>query len=157
MDSAHFFISSIGRVMLREISKLRIAAIAAIISPPIKILFWMLLRVSSMALTGMEVRTTARIWLLFLMGTPTYIMVFSSVRLYLMDVPKRLDKAWMTSGRSMWVSMLAGSSSESPMTSPEERMIVIRVEARFPISLHKRSTLFASRGLRYSRICFSKS
>jgi len=85
---------------------------------------------------------------------PTYIICCPSVRLYLIDLPSPLLRAWRNSGRSAWLSMLPGSLEESPITLPDGSMIVMRVDEISPELWHKTLTAFSLRGRRSFMICF---
>ena len=134
--SAPFLISSMGRLMRRETHRLRIAANKAMRRPPTTISISMLLRASSMEVKGTEVRRTPMMFESSFNGIPTYIMSFPRVRLYLVEIPTPPLRASLISGRSTWLSIVAGSFSESPMTSPSGRTTVTRVAGCSPILLH---------------------
>ncbi len=126
-------------------------------NPPSAIFLCMDFKALSTEVRGIEALKTPSILLSFIRGTATYIIFCWSVLLNLVELPIFPLIAVFTSFLSLWLSMLRGSSSESPITLPEGSTTVIRVSEIPPISLQARSIDFSFSGERCLMIWLSSN
>jgi len=86
-------------------------------------------RRATTSVRGSAVRTTATP-LSAPVVTATYIISAPTDSLTRVAQPKPLLRAWTTSGRSQWFSIVCGSRSESARTAPPAAINVVRTWAR---------------------------